>query len=250
MVSFFNHQIGNAQSWIPPTEENKPRRFSEFTMSPSHETRGIANQAYYQKYYEGRSPEHYSWLLTEIVRHGRPGNILDLGCGLGLFVEIAFMWGVDVQGCDGAEDGIKLALARNPKLNLSHTLLSNNLPFQDSSIDNVLLNQVIEHLPAPVFSKVLSECNRILRRGGVVFIFSPNKANRVEALKDPTHINPLYPSELRRLLTTAGFQVVAEPNGVRFASSIPFVSKIMRLLMKTSMNDWLSASANAYARKM
>ena len=218
-------------------------------MSSANEHLGVADEAYYQKYYSSRPPKDYCWLLSNIVSHGQPGNILDLGCGLGLFVEMASKWGMDVQGCDGSKDAIGMTLQRNPTLKVRHCLLGSRLPFNDCSFNNVLLNQVIEHLPAPVLTNALSECNRVLRRGGMLFILSPNKANKAEVQKDPTHINPLYPSELRSLLNTAGFEVVAEPISSRFDSRIPFASRLLRILMKTSLKDWLSSSTNAYARK-
>ena len=220
------------------------------SMSSNDESAGLANGAYYQKYYEGRPPEAYGWLLSEIVRYGRPGNILDLGCGVGLFVELASKWSMDVRGCDGSKDGIAMAQNRNAKLNLVHAMLGDPLPFEEGAIDTVVLNQVIEHLPAPVVSHVLGECHRILRKDGAIFIFSPNKANKAEVEKDPTHINPLYPSALRALLHSAGFEIFAEPNDSRFHSRLPLVPKVFRVLMKTPLRDWLSASTNAYAKKL
>jgi 2-polyprenyl-3-methyl-5-hydroxy-6-metoxy-1,4-benzoquinol methylase len=163
---------------------------------------------------------------------------------------MGWKWGLDVVGCDGSEDAIKLGHSRNPHLNLSHCILSNSLPFKDSTVSNIVLNQVIEHLPMSVFSNVLSECRRILIPAGMLFIHSPNKANSHEVLKDPTHINPLYPSELRNRLRAAGFEIVAEPNSSRFLTGTPALSALIRRLMRTSLRDWLSATTNAYARKI
>ncbi len=213
------------------------------------ESLGLGNEAYYRKDYGERPPEHYLWLLADIVKSGRPGNIVDLGCGPGLFVEIASRWGLEVMGCDGSEDGLRIALRRQPKLKLTHCLLSGRLPFEADAVDNVLLNQVIEHLPTQVFTNVLVECQRILRKGGMLFIHSPNKANKREVRKDPTHINPLYPSELRNMLVSHGFEIVVEPNGPRFRTRIPLLSGLPAALMKTRVRDWISATTNAYAKK-
>lgn len=215
----------------------------------ANEKLGLGNEAYYLKWYGERPPEYYLWILAEIIKIGRPGNILELGCGPGLFVEMAFNWGLNVAGCDGSQDGLRIALRRQPKLKLTQCYLSGTLPFDADSVDNVLLNQVIEHLPAEVFTNVLNECQRVLRTGGMIFIFSPNKANKQEVIKDPTHTNPLYPSELRNFLLTRGFEIVCEPNSPRVGRRIPFFSKLASALMKTKLRDWVSATANAYARK-
>lgn len=219
-------------------------------MASIEEKAGIGDRQYYEKYYGRRPPEQYLWLLSDVIRYGSPGNILDLGCGVGLFVELANSWGLQVRGCDGSPDAVRMGLQRNSKSDLFHCQFSDPLPFGDSTVDNVVLNEVIEHLPPRIFLNVLSECKRILKRGGVVFICSPNKANKGEILRDPTHVNPLYPSELRGLLLSNGFKILAEPGSARFFTRSVLLSRLLRSLMKTGLREWLSATTNAYARKM
>jgi SAM-dependent methyltransferase len=219
-------------------------------MNSTNEHLGIGNQPYYEHDYGNRPPEHYIWLVAEIIKHGKPGNILDLGCGPGLFVEMASKWGLDVTGVDGSTDAIKIAQSRDSSLMLVHCLLSSELPYDDETIDNILLNQVIEHLPASVLAKVLNECRRVLRKSGIIFIYSPNKANKREVQKDPTHINPLLPSELRMALTAAKFEVLAEPNGSRYLRKSFILSKLLSKFMKIYGQEWLSADTNARAKKL
>lgn len=210
----------------------------------------IGDRDYYETFYKGREPAFYSWLLVEVIKYGRPGSILELGCGTGLFVELAHSWGIDVRGCDGSEDAIEIALHRCPYLNVSQLVLGDGLPFDTESFDNIVLNEVIEHLPAEISHKVLAESNRLLRKGGMMFIYSPSKANKKEVEKDPTHCNPLLPSELRKLLINVGFKVIAEPNSPRVAVNSRLVRFISTRLIRTAARDWLSATANAYARKV
>lgn len=59
-------------------------------------------------------------------------------------------------------------------------------PFEDSHADEILLDNVLEHLPDIVGT--MRELHRILKPGGVVKIYVPyGKADR--ALQDPTHIH-------------------------------------------------------------
>jgi SAM-dependent methyltransferase len=228
-------------------------------LQAQDEKDGMGDRAYYATHYGGRRPDRYAWLLAEIIMYGRPGNIVDLGCGIGLFTELAAQWGLNICGCDGSADAIEIALAREPSLRLTRCALGSRLPYASSSVDNMLLYQVIEHLPPAVLLNVLREGRRILRPEGMLFIFSPNKANRREVLADPTHIHPLYPSELRRMLLASGYDMVKEPNHPRFLSPTrtrlhqfahALVKRLMqtRPLIHTRWYDWLSATTSAYAR--
>lgn len=213
------------------------------------EDRGMGIRAYFERDYGGRLPEHYAWLLADVVGHGKPGRVLDLGCGTGLFVELAAKWGIEVSGCDGSHDALAIAAERTAGLQLTWSLFSEDLPFRDESFDNIVLNQVIEHLREDILRNVLRECYRVLRNEGVVFIYSPSRRNRREVLQDETHVNPLYPSELREYLREARFKVVAEPNAPMVMRDIPFVNSIFRHIMKYCCVDLISGSANARATK-
>jgi SAM-dependent methyltransferase len=78
------------------------------------------------------------------------------------------------------------------------------LPFPSDAFQTVYLNQVIAHLEPDVAGAVLTEIRRVLRRGGMVFIASPSRANK-RRTPDPTYVNLLAPSELRELLLAHGF---------------------------------------------
>src|SRR5205823_11899970 len=57
--------------------------------------------------YTGRDDrEDWTWyrpLLAHCVRHGAPGPVLDLGSGLGFFVECCRRWNIDCVGVDASE---------------------------------------------------------------------------------------------------------------------------------------------------
>ena len=65
----------------------------------------------------------------------------------------------------------------------------------DETLGAITAFQVIEHLPFAVFVTFLDEALRVLRRGGVIIVETPNPANlQVGAHTfwlDPTHIKPL-----------------------------------------------------------
>lgn len=209
---------------------------------------GLGSREYYLNDYGSRAPSHYAWLLSDIITNGSPGHILDLGCGTGLFVELSTQWGIPTTGLEGSPDAISLAKSRNSQITVHQGTLGDLLPFPSNSFHNILLNQVIEHLSEGDFLNLLTEIKRIIHPTGRLFIYSPSKANREEVLKDPTHINPLLPSELRQKLHNSGFTVLAEPNTPRFTFRLSFLNSLMRRLLKSPFQDLFSGSTNARAK--
>jgi SAM-dependent methyltransferase len=214
------------------------------------ELSGIGDAAYFETSYGGRSPAFYAGILAEVIKFGRPGSILDLGCGIALLAEYATKWHLDVSGYDGSSVAVSMALERCPTLKVCQAYFSESLPCANEAFDNIVLYQVIEHLPPVVLKQALLESYRVLKKDGVLFVFSPNKGNRREVAKDPTHCNPLYPSELRKHLREAGFNVIREPNSPRFLRDYPFLRGLSRRLLQTKLADWVSATSNAYAVRL
>ncbi len=99
-------------------------------------------------------------------------RVLDIGCGIGAYVEKfrdrdARAFGVDV-------DAEKLADARREKnlLTLAASV-SEALPFADNSFDAVLLHEVIEHVAND--AQTIREAERVMKRGGIMIVFAPNR---------------------------------------------------------------------------
>ncbi len=98
--------------------------------------------------------------------------ILDIGCGVGAYVEkfralTAVAFGVDL-------DVMKLAAARSEKgLETLAACQSERLPFPADIFDAVLLNEVIEHVDDD--AQTIREAHRVLKPGGVILVFAPNR---------------------------------------------------------------------------
>jgi predicted SAM-dependent methyltransferase len=59
--------------------------------------------------------------------------------------------------------------------------LTGRLPFRDASVDRVFTEHFIEHVPRRRGDRVLSECARILKPGGVLRVSTPDLRRLVEA---------------------------------------------------------------------
>jgi len=103
------------------------------------------------------------------------GVLVDLGCGDGAFTA-AFAERARPARTIGIETEPTLAAAAETRgIEVQATDLGGTLPFEDGSIDAIVSNQVIEHLPdTDVF---LREIRRVLKPSGYVVLSTNNLAS-------------------------------------------------------------------------
>ncbi len=97
-------------------------------------------------------------------------RILDVGCGLGMYVARLRQFSDEVYGVDIDEEKIAQASQTLPNLYVSP---AEKLPFPDSSFDVILLNEVIEHVNDDRMA--IQEAYRCLTPGGHIVIYAPNR---------------------------------------------------------------------------
>jgi SAM-dependent methyltransferase len=96
--------------------------------------------------------------------------ILDVGCGIGTYVAKFRQFSDYVFGIDVDEERVAEGARSLPNLQVC---ASENLPFPDGTFDLVVLNEVIEHVGDD--KQTIAECVRVLRPGGRVVIYAPNR---------------------------------------------------------------------------
>ena len=209
----------------------------------------------YDKELYDQSYSRHNWndarrLLARCIRKGKPGLILDIGCGLGFFVECCYKFGIPCIGLEGSEYAVQAAKKREPHLDVKQHNLADPFPFENESFSTVMCNQVIEHLPKETAKNALRESYRVLSEGGTMIVYSPSLFNPKQA-KDPTHINLHSPRSLKKELKEAGFTKVRN-----FNKSLKFelgllnpLNKMIRALFTILPLPFLSASANCIATK-
>jgi CMP-N,N'-diacetyllegionaminic acid synthase len=147
-------------------------------------------------------------IMARHLSAARP-RMLDVGCSTGFVVEAACERGWDAAGLDLNPSAIEYGQSRG--LDLRNVALE-DADFEPASFDAVCLFDVLEHLIDPV--RTLRACVRLLRRGGVVFLYVPNydSASRLLMGKDahfiwPTHhLNYYTPATMRDLLRREGLR--------------------------------------------
>lgn len=109
----------------------------------------------------------------DLIRRYAPlegARILDIGCGLGVYVRKFQEFSREAYGIDIDAKRLTQGAATTPGLLLG---VGEHLPFESGSFDVVVLNEVIEHVTDD--EATMREATRILRPGGHVVIYAPNR---------------------------------------------------------------------------
>lgn len=141
------------------------------------------------------------------------GKVLDIGCGLGEFLEVY----PNAVGIDSNRWCVKYCKRKGLVCQLGNIY---KLNFPANSFDGVLLSNIIEHLDRS--KQAMKQVRRVLKRGGKVVITLPTLA----AFKaDPTHKKYWEPDEFKKFIEKTGFKV----NKIYYR---PFQSKLLREKIK------------------
>lgn len=202
-----------------------------------------------------RTAGRYARLFDILGPHLRPEHeILDVGCAMGGFLQVLREKGYrrlsGVEMTDTyVEQARKTGLFRIEKGD------AESLPFQDESIDVVIIEQVLEHLFDP--SRAFREAERVLRKGGVFFVGVPDAARYADfeyfdyywiLLRE--HIQHFDTGHLRALGLKTGFEMV-DSQQISHAVMGPamVMPDVYTVFSKTSPNPSFSAPATELKRK-
>ena len=150
-------------------------------------------------------------LMKWFSRFGIGREVLDVGCGLGQFVETANMSGWKAEGLELSREAVGFAHRYGLPVKeldfLSEEIKSN-------SYDLVTLFEVIEHVPNPV--EFLCRAGEVVRPSGLVYLTTPNFASigrfllgKNWGIIHPEHLTYFTPRTLRVLVKKTGlFEIV------------------------------------------
>ena len=124
------------------------------------------------------------------LRPSGPGAILDVGCG-----------SAKTPGAVG------LDVSPDTDADIVHDLDAFPYPVEDASFDQILLQDVIEHVSEPI--RVFEELHRIARPGARIQLRTPHFSS-VLAYGDPTH---------RHYFSTIAIRSLAEPRFAHYTDS-------------------------------
>lgn len=130
-----------------------------------------------------KSKARYEFLAHQIKeRSKRKAKLLNVGVGNGLFENIAMKSGIDVYALDPSEKSIAYL---NEKVGMNGKAKSGylqDIPFENTYFDFVVVSEVLEHLADNALNKSLSEIDRVLASGGYLLGTVPARENLSDQL--------------------------------------------------------------------
>ncbi len=121
------------------------------------------------------------WIEKKIKDHFPDSNetikIVDVGCGAGFLTNYLAMSYKNVTGLDASQASLDVARNKNEAIKAHEAKYivgdAYQLPFSNQSVDIVCAMDFLEHVENP--QKVISECSRILKPGGIFFFHTFNR---------------------------------------------------------------------------
>lgn len=109
-------------------------------------------------------------MILEAAEERIRGVFLENGCGVGMYVEHL----TPLAGCViGLEYDFERCIEARRNSHLILNAAGEKLPFPDSSVDLILSHEVLEHVQDD--RRAIEEMARILRPGGRITLFAPNR---------------------------------------------------------------------------
>jgi len=166
--------------------------------------------------------------LAWIGRERRPGELLDVGPGTGIYMHLAKEAGWNVHGIDVCELGARKAADEfGLQVDVGDFL---DHPYENESFDCITMLDVLEHSLDPL--RFLRRAHALLRPGGVLYVAVPNQRCLLTAILDRViqyggiggqwflerlyvspHLFYFSPRVLHFALDRAGFEVVGLKGG-------------------------------------
>jgi SAM-dependent methyltransferase len=169
-------------------------------------------------------PAHCDADIIDLIREGarlRPcSDVLDVACGPGLVALALAPSAGHVTGLDLTPAMLDKARQLQQERGLGNLSWrqgrADNLPYPEASFDAVLTRFSFHHFLDP--HRALAEMVRVCRPGGRVVVCdvyttTPGQSaeyDRLERLRDPSHVHALLLDELRALMSQAGLAEVVE----------------------------------------
>ena len=171
-----------------------------------------------EKHYEGYSRndylspvtiKRYNELLDYFEQFRKTGKLIDVGCGIGYFLEEAKKRGWEVYGTEYTEEAIQICEGKGITMKKGKL---NPTDFEAESFDVITNFEVIEHINNP--QEEIQNFNQILRKGGLVYITTPNwnalLRYRLKAAYNvivyPEHLSYYTPRTIKKLFKSKGFK--------------------------------------------
>jgi len=191
-----------------PTEAECGKYYqSEDYISHSDTRKGIINNLYH---YARKFTLKKKLKLVTSISKKQQGNLLDLGCGTGAFLNICKENGWKVQGIEPSAEAREVA-KKNYGINLNDVNTWEKLP--DNTLDVVTAWHVLEHVYQ--LENEVKQVKRTLNSGGTFVVALPNCSSAdAQFYKEywaaydvPRHVWHFTPADVKRFFEEQGFKL-------------------------------------------
>jgi len=156
----------------------------------------------------------------EHLRSGGSGDVLDIGCGRGEFIELLNARGIPARGLDLNQEMAEVCRAKGLNV-VEADAVGYLVSLPDASLGGIFAAQVVEHLEPAYLLRLLDLAFDKLQPGGTLVLETLNPACWTaffeSYIRDITHRWPLHPETLKYLVTASGFTRAA----IEFRSPVP-----------------------------
>ncbi len=156
------------------------------------------------------------------------GDVVDIGCGRGEFLELLRSAGITARGVDLNHEMVERSRAKGFDVTETDGLsfVAGAAP---GSLGGLIACQVVEHLQPDYLLRFLAASAQALRPGAAIVLETINPACWSaffdSYVRDLTHVRPVHPDTLKFLVMAAGFTDVT----IQWRSPYPEPGKLERL---------------------
>lgn len=155
--------------------------------------------------------KRYEELLDGMEPFRKTNKLLDVGCGIGYFLEVAKQKGWEVYGTEYTDEAIRICKEKEFAMKKGKL---NPKDYEGIQFDIITSFEVIEHINNP--NEELNNFNQLLRTGGLVYVTTPNFNSllryRLKAAYNvityPEHLSYYTPKTLKKVFHQNGFRTL------------------------------------------
>jgi 2-polyprenyl-3-methyl-5-hydroxy-6-metoxy-1,4-benzoquinol methylase len=184
-------------SWKIPSVEELTQHYNKYNRN---------------RYYSPITIKRYHTLLDQFETYRKTNNIVDIGCGGGVFLIEAKKRGWNVYGTEYTPEGIEFCAQKGIRMHQGLNLANYEKP--ENFFDVITSLEVIEHMPYA--KEEVANYYQLLRPGGIVYITTPNfnsisrslAKDKWNILEYPEHLSYYTKKTLTYLFKSVGFRRV------------------------------------------
>ena len=135
--------------------------------------------------------QRYQELLDGFELYRRKGRLLDVGCGVAYFLDLAKGRGWDVHGTEYTDEAVAICREKGLTIHQGPLHAENYTP---GDFDVITYFEVIEHINNP--REDLAQVSSLLRPGGLFYCTTPNFGSASRALLQEKWNVISYPEHL------------------------------------------------------